>query len=211
MRAPSVSVRIDFWANAISPQTPCERLLQADSIPVAAKETLREISAELDPLKLLEEMRAVQAYLAALADGETPPQLTSDPPGVWLRRRRSDGSHRRATRLRDLPRTRNRLGRSTSSLVVRRSRRCAWCGRSHAADWKDFRTSPHCNSSKSSVFSSPADLPASSTKRCCGALIAGAKTLVPAVSLSDQRRIDVSATNLAAADPSSSKTTGRKW
>ena len=64
------------------PQTPCERLLQAESIPIAAKNTLREISAELDPLKLLEEMRAVQAYLAALADGETPPQITSDSPDL---------------------------------------------------------------------------------------------------------------------------------
>jgi hypothetical protein len=64
------------------PQTPCERLLQAESIPMAAKELLREISVELDPLKLLEEMRAVQAYLAALADGETPPQLTSDQPDL---------------------------------------------------------------------------------------------------------------------------------
>lgn len=64
------------------PQTPCERLLQAESIPMPTKNTLREISAELDPLKLLEEMRAVQAYLAALANGETPPQLTSDPPDL---------------------------------------------------------------------------------------------------------------------------------
>ena len=47
------------------PQTPCERLLQAESIPMAAKSKLREIAADLDPLKLLEEMRAVQAYLAA--------------------------------------------------------------------------------------------------------------------------------------------------
>lgn len=51
------------------PQTPCERLLQAESIPTAAKYKLREIAAELDPLKLLEETRAVQAYFAALADG----------------------------------------------------------------------------------------------------------------------------------------------
>ena len=29
-----------------------------------AKSKLREIAAELDPLKLLEEMRAIQAYLA---------------------------------------------------------------------------------------------------------------------------------------------------
>ena len=34
------------------------------------------------PLKLLEEMRAVQAYLAALADGETPPHLASEPPNL---------------------------------------------------------------------------------------------------------------------------------
>ncbi|RWD81413.1 MAG: transposase [Mesorhizobium sp.] len=64
------------------PQTPCERLLQAQGIPIAAKSRLSEIAADLDPLKLLEEMRAVQAYLAALADGETPPQTTSDPPNL---------------------------------------------------------------------------------------------------------------------------------
>ena len=64
------------------PQTPCERLLQSDSIPRAAKSKLREVSANLDPLKLLEEMRAVQAYLAALADGETPPPMVSEPPNL---------------------------------------------------------------------------------------------------------------------------------
>jgi hypothetical protein len=65
-----------------APQTPCERLLQAESFTVVAKDKLREIAAELDPLKLLEEMRAVQAYLAALADGEAPPQMTSEPPNL---------------------------------------------------------------------------------------------------------------------------------
>jgi len=64
------------------PQTPCERLLQAESIPMATKSTLREIAADLDPLKLLEEMRAVQAYLAALANGETPPPTTAEPPNL---------------------------------------------------------------------------------------------------------------------------------
>jgi len=64
------------------PQTPCERLLHAEIIPLAAKNKLHEISAELDPLKLLEEMRAVQAYLAALADGEAPPIMTSQPPDL---------------------------------------------------------------------------------------------------------------------------------
>jgi hypothetical protein len=66
------------------PQTPCERLLEAESIPEAAKCKLREVAGTLDPLKLLEEIRAVQAYLAALADGETPPHFTSEPPDLRL-------------------------------------------------------------------------------------------------------------------------------
>jgi hypothetical protein len=64
------------------PQTPCDRLLHAESLPAIAKDKLREISAALDPLKLLEEMRAVQAYLAALADGEAPPAMTAEPPNL---------------------------------------------------------------------------------------------------------------------------------
>jgi len=64
------------------PQTPCERLLQAATIPLTAKTKLREIAAELDPLKLLEEMRAVQAHLAALADGETLPPSSAEPPNL---------------------------------------------------------------------------------------------------------------------------------
>jgi len=64
------------------PQTPCDRLLQVDSTPLAAKTKLREVAATLDPLKLLEEMRAMQAYLAALADGDTTPAITSEPPNL---------------------------------------------------------------------------------------------------------------------------------
>jgi hypothetical protein len=64
------------------PQTPCERLLQAESTPMAVRSKLGEIAAELDPLKLLEEMRAIQAYMAALADGETPLPATSEPPNL---------------------------------------------------------------------------------------------------------------------------------
>lgn len=64
------------------PQTPCERLLQAESLPEAAKVKLREVASALDPLKLLEEIRAVQAYLVALADGETLPSATVDPPDL---------------------------------------------------------------------------------------------------------------------------------
>ena len=64
------------------PLTPCERLLQSDRIPDVAKAKLREVAAELDPLKLLEEMRAVQAHLAVLADGEMPPAMTTEPPNL---------------------------------------------------------------------------------------------------------------------------------
>jgi len=64
------------------PQTPYERLLHAESVPAEAKEALRKVAAGLDPLKLLEEIRAVQAYLAALASGDTPPPPTSEPPDL---------------------------------------------------------------------------------------------------------------------------------
>ena len=64
------------------PQTPCERLLQADCIPEGAKARLRKVAGAIDPLKLLEEMRAVQAHLTALADGEIPPSSTPEPPDL---------------------------------------------------------------------------------------------------------------------------------
>lgn len=64
------------------PQTPCERLLQAESLSEAAKVKLREVAGVLDPLKLLEEMRAVQAYLVALADGERLPSTIPEPPDL---------------------------------------------------------------------------------------------------------------------------------
>jgi len=63
------------------PQTPCERLLQAE-LPENAKIQLRTVAAALDPLKLLEEIRAMQAHLIALAEGETPPGQTADPPDL---------------------------------------------------------------------------------------------------------------------------------
>jgi hypothetical protein len=64
------------------PQTPCDRLLHTESTPETAKMKLREIAGALDPLKLLEEMRAMQAHLTALADGEIPPSITPDPPDL---------------------------------------------------------------------------------------------------------------------------------
>jgi hypothetical protein len=64
------------------PQTPCDRLLQAESLPETAKVRLREVVSALDPLKLLEEIRAVQAHLAALADGEPLLSATPEPPDL---------------------------------------------------------------------------------------------------------------------------------
>jgi hypothetical protein len=65
------------------PQTPCDRLLQAESIPDAAKIKLREVASALDPLKLLEEIRAMQAHLVALADGGEVPIATPEPPDLF--------------------------------------------------------------------------------------------------------------------------------
>ena len=64
------------------PQTPCDRLIDAPSLPPAAKDQLRDVAGKLDPLKLLEEMRAVQAHLVALADGNAPLAMTSEPPDL---------------------------------------------------------------------------------------------------------------------------------
>ena len=54
------------------PATPCARLLALPSVPDAVKQRLREVAANLDPLKLLEEIRTVQHLLAGIAAGETP-------------------------------------------------------------------------------------------------------------------------------------------
>ena len=64
------------------PQTPCDRLLQAESIPDASKIKLREVASALDPLKLLEEIRTMQAHLVALADGGEIPIATPEPPDL---------------------------------------------------------------------------------------------------------------------------------
>jgi hypothetical protein len=54
-----------------APETPCGRLLQSDAVPEAMKDTLRAIALTLDPLRLLDEIRARQHELAALAAGST--------------------------------------------------------------------------------------------------------------------------------------------
>jgi hypothetical protein len=40
------------------------------------------VAGALDPLQLLEEIRAAQAYLVMLADGENPPRATPEPPDL---------------------------------------------------------------------------------------------------------------------------------
>ena len=54
-----------------APETPCARLLALDAIPVATKDWLRAVLGAVDPLALLDEIRAVQHHLAALAAGAT--------------------------------------------------------------------------------------------------------------------------------------------
>ncbi len=53
-----------------APQTPCARLLACDSVSEHAKHRLQEIAQQLDPLRLLDEIRAMQHHVVALAAGE---------------------------------------------------------------------------------------------------------------------------------------------
>lgn len=55
-----------------APQTPCERLLGCEIISEAMKARLREVCEALDPLQLLEEIRAMQSHLVVLASGGQP-------------------------------------------------------------------------------------------------------------------------------------------
>jgi hypothetical protein len=52
------------------PTTPCERLLAQPAVSEATKAALRAQAAGLDPLELLQRIRASQAALAALSSGE---------------------------------------------------------------------------------------------------------------------------------------------
>ena len=54
------------------PETPYERLLRAETLSDAIKAKLREVGIALDPLKLLEEVRAMQSHLVVLANGGGP-------------------------------------------------------------------------------------------------------------------------------------------
>jgi hypothetical protein len=52
------------------PATPCARLLALDGVPESIKEQLRAVAATLDPVRLLDEIRATQQHIAKLAAGE---------------------------------------------------------------------------------------------------------------------------------------------
>jgi len=54
----------------LAPATPAARLLESEKISVEIKTRLKEIAEKLDPLRLLDEIRAMQHHLAALAKGE---------------------------------------------------------------------------------------------------------------------------------------------
>jgi hypothetical protein len=65
-----------------SPETPCERLLSAETVSDATKVKLREVGSALDPLQLLEEVRAMQSHLVVLAEGGTPSVSSADQPDL---------------------------------------------------------------------------------------------------------------------------------
>jgi hypothetical protein len=54
------------------PATPCARLMASAEIPDEMKDRLRAVLATLDPLRLLDEIRAAQHHLVGLMTGETP-------------------------------------------------------------------------------------------------------------------------------------------
>lgn len=54
-----------------APETPYARLLVNAAVTDEMKDRLRAVAIQLDPLRLLEEIRSVQHHLAALAVGET--------------------------------------------------------------------------------------------------------------------------------------------
>lgn len=65
-----------------APLTPCERLLRDSNAPELIEGKLREVAESLDPLQLLEEIRAVQAHLVAVADGDKLAPPAPQPPNL---------------------------------------------------------------------------------------------------------------------------------
>jgi len=62
-----------------APMTPCDRLLSLPAVLDATKTRLREQFAVLDPVRLLQEIRAAQHTLAALTANGRPEQLSLPP------------------------------------------------------------------------------------------------------------------------------------
>ena len=61
-----------IWANTTGGGLcPCARLLASDTVPATMMDRLRALAGTLDPLGLLDEIRAVQHHLAGLAAGST--------------------------------------------------------------------------------------------------------------------------------------------
>jgi len=53
-----------------APETPASRLLASDTVAGEVRARLREITSQLDPLQLLDEIRRVQHHIVRIADGE---------------------------------------------------------------------------------------------------------------------------------------------
>jgi len=209
------------------PQTPCERLLQAESIALAAKSKLREISANLDPLKLLEEIRAMQAYLAALADGDATPPVSSEPPNLaafvaslssaWHMGeiRPTFSADAKPRYLRGLERIPASDPSNTAvsnpfmrSLAKPGSRHFAWHGPSFAGDLKASQTLTPRSSSTNCASNSLADSLQGNTRPSCGASTCGVEMHSRVASLLGPERIDCAVTNRGAAVLRCSKSIG---
>jgi hypothetical protein len=64
------------------PETPCERLLSAETVSDDTKVKLREVGSALDPLQLIEEVRAIQSHMVVLAEGGKPPVSSAEQPDL---------------------------------------------------------------------------------------------------------------------------------
>jgi hypothetical protein len=64
------------------PATPYARLLDLASVPEPVKERLRVLAATLDPLRLLDEVRAAQQHLAKIAAGEVSTLIPTSEAGL---------------------------------------------------------------------------------------------------------------------------------
>jgi hypothetical protein len=64
------------------PATPCSRLLALDTVSESVKERLRVVAATLDPLRLLDEIRAAQQHLAKVAAGEVSQLIPTSDTGL---------------------------------------------------------------------------------------------------------------------------------